>query len=608
MDKQFRPEVKLDVDQVVRLDFILKPGALSETVEVSASAALLDSETATVGQVISNKSIVEMPLNGRNYLNLATLTAGTSPSVGGRTQSEGGSVAGGAHSYQMNVQVDGLDNNTVYSGGQIGYEAQAVKPSIDAVGEFKVITNNLSAEYGSRMGGTVLVTIKSGTNQLHGTAYEFLRNDAFDGTNFFANRNGAAKPEYRQNQFGGTLGGPIRKNKLFVFGSFDGTRIRSGTSAISTLPTAAERTGDFSKIRNIFDPLTTLGTGATMTRQMFPGDIIPKNRWDPLFPALMALYPATTTTGIVNNYYFSAADRNDWNNYDFKGDENFNDNNRLSMRYSRRDKDEYQNGPLPMPADGGLATTTTVHTNSVVGSYVRILSPTMNNELRVGQSRMLTNFDIPYEKPLFDQYGIKGIPKTNDASSNDHGLTLFNPSGYAELGSRAYWQEPNNLFVTQFNDVLFRSAGHHGLKVGVEFKHDNVYRLAARFARGQMTFNREFTADPQNRAATGDGMAEFMLGWAAAGSLGNENSENLMANSLAAFIQDNWKVSSRLTVNLGLRYDIFFAPTFPDGHVSNFLLDYTQTGANGRLPEIRPQNGSDCGCVQNFKDFAPRLA
>jgi hypothetical protein len=145
------------------------------------------------------------------------------------------------------------------------------------------------------------------------------------------------------------------------------------------------------------------------------------------------------------------------------------------------------------------------------------------------------------------------------------------------------------------------------LKVGVEFKHDNVYRLAARFARGQMTFNREFTADPQNRAATGDGMAEFMLGWAAAGSLGNENGENLMANSLAAFIQDNWKVSSRLTVNLGLRYDIFFAPTFPDGHVSNFLLDYTQTGANGRLPEIRPQNGSDCGCVQNFKDFAPRL-
>ena len=174
---QSRPELKLDVDQSVRLDFKLRLGAVAETVEVTAAAALLDSETATVGQVISNKSIVEMPLNGRNYLSLATLTAGTSPDVGGRTQSEGGFAAGGAHGYQMNVQVDGLDNNTVYSGGPIGYEAQAVKPSIDAVGEFKVITNNLSAEYGGRMGGAVLVTIKSGTNQLHGTAYEFLRND-----------------------------------------------------------------------------------------------------------------------------------------------------------------------------------------------------------------------------------------------------------------------------------------------------------------------------------------------------------------------------------------------------------------------------------------------
>ena len=604
---QSLPEVKLDVDQVVRLDFALKPGALTETVDVSASAALLDSETSTVGQVISNKSIVEMPLNGRNYLSLATLTAGTAPNPGGRTAAEGGFVTGGAHSYQMNVQVDGLDNNTVYSGGPVGFEAQAVKPSIDAVGEFKVITNNLSAEYGGRMGGTVLVTIKSGTNQLHGTAYEFLRNDKLDGTNFFANRSGAGKPEYRQNQFGGTMGGAILKNKLFLFGSFDGTRIRSGTSSISTVPTAAERTGDFSKIRNIFDPLTTVGTGAAMTRQMFPGNVIPKSRWDPLFPALLALYPAPITTGIVNNYYFSAADRNDWNNYDFKGDENFNENNRLSVRYSRRDKNQFQNGPLPLPADGGLATTTFINSNSVVGSYIRVLNATTNNELRIGHSRMPTSFDIPYDKPAFDQYGIKGIPKTNLASSNNHGLTRFTPAGYAEVGSRSFWPNTNNVFVTQFNDVLFHSAGKHGLKVGGEFKHSNVFRNAARFARGQFAFNREFTTDPQNRANTGDGLAEFMLGWAAGGSLGNENGENLMTNSFAAFVQDDWKVSPRLTINLGLRYDIFFAPTFPDGGVSNFVLDYSQTGPTGRLTEIRPRNGSDCGCEQNYRDFAPRL-
>jgi hypothetical protein len=165
----------------------------------------------------------------------------------------------------------------------------------------------------------------------------------------------------------------------------------------------------------------------------------------------------------------------------------------------------------------------------------------------------------------------------------------------------------NNVFLTQFNDVLFISAVKHGIKTGVEFKRTNVFRVAARNARGLMNFGREFSADPQNRAATGDGFAEFMLGWASGGNLGNENGENLYANAFAAFVQDDWKVSSRLTVNLGVRYDIFFAPTFPDGAVSNFLLDYSQTGAAGRLPQIRPKDGSDCGCQQNLHNFGPRV-
>ena len=320
-----RPELKLDVDQVARIDFKLKPGSVNESVQVTAAAALLDSETSTVGQVISNKNIVELPLNGRNYLNLASLTAGTAPSVGGRTAAEGGFVAGGQHGYQVNIMVDGLDNNSVASGGPLGFEAQGVKPSIDAVGEFRVVTNNLSAEYGGRMGGTVLVNLKSGTNQLHGTAFEFLRNDKLDGTNFFANRNGAGKPVYRQNQFGGTLGGPIRRNRTFLFGSFEGTRIRTGTTSTSTVPTVEERAGDFSKIRAIYDPLTTSGTGAAMTRRPFPGFVIPRDRWDSLFPKLLALYPLPVNDKIVSNYFFSATDRNSTNTYDFKGDHNITD-------------------------------------------------------------------------------------------------------------------------------------------------------------------------------------------------------------------------------------------------------------------------------------------
>src|SRR6476620_11168558 len=254
------PDLKLEVGQVARLDFRLKPGAIVESVEVSSAAALLDTDTASVGQVVSNKLIVEMPLNGRNYLSLANAASGTAPSVGGRTAQEGGFVAAGQHGYQVNILVDGLDNASTASGGPLGFEAQAVKPSIDAIGEFKVLTSNMSAEYGGKMGGTVVVTLKSGTNHLHGSAFEFLRNDKLDASNFFANRSGAPKPEYRQNQFGGTLGGPIRKNRTFIFGSFEGTRIRTGTSSISTVPTAAElNNGDFSKIRHIFDPATTQG-------------------------------------------------------------------------------------------------------------------------------------------------------------------------------------------------------------------------------------------------------------------------------------------------------------------------------------------------------------
>jgi outer membrane receptor protein involved in Fe transport len=602
-----RPELKLDVDHVVRFDFKLVPGSVNESVQFAAAAALLDSESSTVGQVISNKNIVELPLNGRNYLNLASLTAGTAPSVGGRTAAEGGFVAGGQHGYQVNIMVDGLDNNSVASGGPLGFEAQGVKPSIDAVGEFRVVTNNLSAEYGGRMGGTVLVNLKSGTNQLHGTAFEFLRNDKLDGTNFFANRNGAGKPVYRQNQFGGTLGGPIRRNRTFLFGSFEGTRIRTGTTSTSTVPTVEERAGDFSKIRAIYDPLTTSGTGAAMTRRPFPGFVIPRDRWDPLFPKLLALYPLPVNDKIVSNYFFSATDRNSTNTYDFKGDHNITDRARLSIRYSRRDKDQFQNGPLPLPADGGLATTTWITSHSVVSSFTQNLNPITNNEVRFGFSRISSAFDIPYDKALFGEFGITGIPQTNVAISNDHGLSRFTPAGYAELGSRSFWPNTNNLDLLQFNDILFRSAGAHGIKAGFEFKHQNIYRNAARFARGQFAFNREFTADPQNRGNTGDGLAEFMLGWAAGGTLGNENGENAMVKTLGLFVQDDWKVSPRLTLNLGLRYDIFFVPTFPDGAVSNFILDYSGTGTNTQLQQVRPSGKGDCGCEQNFHNFGPRL-
>ena len=599
--------LKLDVGQTARIDFTLKPGTLTESMSVSAAAALLDSETSTVGQVIDNKRIVELPLNGRNYLELARLTAGTAPARGSRPQGEGVFAAAGQHGYQVQVNIDGVDNSLTYSGGPIGFEAQAVKPSVDAVGEFKVVTNNLSAEYGTRMGGQVFVNIKSGTNTLHGTMFEFLRNANLDGTNFFANRSGSTKPTYKQNQFGGTVGGPIRKDKTFFFGSFEGTRTRLGRSFVSTVPVAEAREGDFNRIRPVFDPATTVGTPASFTRTQFPGNVVPKSRWDPLFPKLLALYPqATDPARIVNNYFYAPSEKNDVNTYDLKGDHNLSDRSRISGRYSWRGRDRYEPGPLPLPADGGLATTTIIASHSAVATHTYSFTPTTTNEARFGATIMDSRFDVPYDKPLFDEYGIKGIPKTNFATSNDHGSTRFSPGGYAELGTRSFWPNTNNLRLYQFNDMVFKIVGNHNVKIGGEYRRDNVFRNAARFSRGNFVFGREFTANPLNRNATGDGLAEFMLGGASGGTIGNENGENVWTNSISGFVQDDWKITPNLTLNLGIRYDIFFAPTFPDARVSAFDLDFSNTGPNARLNQRRFAKG-DCQCDNDKNNLAPRL-
>jgi hypothetical protein len=599
--------ITLNVQQVARIDFSMQPGGVVEQIQVSATAVTLDSETSTVGQVIDNKRIVELPLNGRNYLNLAQLTSGTAPAIGDRTQAEGGFVAAGQHMYQLNILLDGLDNTSVASGGPLGFEAQAVKPSIDAVQEFRVVTNNISAEYGGRMGGEVIVSLKSGTNKLHGSAYEFLRNSDLDGTNFFANLNGSTKPPFRQNQFGGTLGGPIRKDKTFLFGSYDGIRIRLGDSDISTVPTVAARGGDFSGIRPIYDPATTQGSGSTMTRQPFPGNIVPVARWDPLFTKIESLYPLPTRAGLANNYFYAPTETNANDAFDFKGDHYLSDTSRLSIRFSRRYKTQFQPGPLPLPSDGGLGTITDVTSNSLVATHTKTFGSGMNNEFRFGWSAMKTKFDIPFSTSLFGDYGITGIPKTNNPGSNDHGLTRFSAQGYVDIGPRSFWPNYNDLDLYQFNDTFAKFIGGHAIKVGFQFQDVNVFRNAARFARGQFQFNREFTSDPQNRGNTGDALAEFMLGWAAGGTLGNENGENMFVKYISAFVQDDWKVTSRLTLNLGLRYDIFTAPTFPDGGVSNFILDYTNVGGNAQLQQVRPKGGSDCGCQNAHKNFGPRV-
>jgi hypothetical protein len=629
-----RENLKLDVGQVARIDIEMKLGTVAETIEVSAAAALLESETTSMGQVIENKRIVEMPLNLRNYLSLANLSAGVMPArqlgrgarTAGEDGQEGGFVALGQRAYQTNVLLDGVDNSSRAGGGPLGYQAQATKPPVDAIAEFKVITNNNSAEYGYRMGGKVIVSTKSGTNQLHGSAYEFLRNDKFDGTNFMANRSGAKKPPLRQNQFGGTAGGPVIKNRTFFFASYQGTRVRRGQSFVSTVPSEAARSGSFglegTNRNRVYDPATTTGTGANAVRQPFPGNIIPRSRFDPVTPQIIANYPLPNVAGREyqpNNHFFAPSDIDTSNQYDIRVDHNFTDRDRTFFRYSIRRDDKLQNGPLPLTAQGGgLGQYIFLPADNVMGSWTHSFGATLFNEARFGYVHYPSKFDILTQENLNKKYGIKNVPGDTFNDGLDHGLARFSPNGYNEIGSRSFWPNRNFMENFQFNDNLLWQKGAHALRFGGEYRWLNLFREAQRFRRGQFAFSKIFTAEmpnnAANRTATGNGLADMLLGWASGATVGNQLSEDLVAPYWGFYVQDDWKISRNLTLNVGLRWELFQVPYFPSGMnvgrlgMSRFLTQFNVPVGDPRYETFeRPKSPTDTGGDQNYRNFMPRL-
>ncbi|HTM48743.1 MAG TPA: TonB-dependent receptor [Bryobacteraceae bacterium] len=595
--------LKLDVEQTARVDFTLQVGAVTETVNISAAAALIDSQTSVVGQVISNKSIVDLPLNGRNYLELARLTAAVVPARGSREDSKGAFSAVGQHGSQTNISLDGVDNSARLSGGILGNEAQIVTPSIDSVSEFKVVTNNNSAEYGFRLGGMVIVSTKSGGNQLHGTLYEFLRNEKLDGANFFAV--GRPKPPFRQNQFGGTAGGRIIRDRTFFFVSYEGTRIRLGQSRTSTLPIDPLRNGDFTGARTIYDWNTTRPDAAgRIIRDPFPSNRIPANRFDPVARRVIDLYPAVNGAGRVNNFFFSPTQSDDTDQIDTRLDHSFTPNHRIFGRYSRRLTDRINPGPLPLPADGGAWATEHLIGHSGVMNLNSVLSPAINNEFRAGLTRGDTVRDLPWQDNFNQKLGINGITDLGDF--NQRGMARFAPSGYATVGATTFWPNVNNLDLFQLSDNMLLIHGHHAVKVGFDFRREDLFRRAARFARGFFGFDGSFSQDPNNRGATGDAMADFLLGAANSSTIGNPNGETAITHNYSAFAQDDWRLTTRLTLNLGVRWDMFGPPSFrnfKETPVSNFIF----TPGSQQYQIVRPKDESDCGCDRDLNNFAPRV-
>src|SRR5688572_16232800 len=337
-----RTGVELQVNQRAEIDLVLEVGLISETVTIAGQAPLLETQSSVLGTVIEEKQVQDLPLSGRNFVQLATL----SPGVSGAGSGMRGTIMSGTRPDDLrpgtelfvngnrensnNYLYDGVDNNTRLT------LVTVLRPNVEAIKEFKVQTNLYSADQGRNPGGQINVVTKSGGNTLHGVAYEFLRNAKFDANNFFANRAGQAKPPFEQNQFGGAIGGPIIRNKTFFFADYDGFRQELGRVFVNTVPTAKMRQGDFSEVGTIYDPLTTVaGAGGVVTRQPFAGNLIPQNRWDPVTAKLINAYPMPTSSALSNNFVTTPSRTQNWNQFDVRVDHTQSDRNKIGRASCR---------------------------------------------------------------------------------------------------------------------------------------------------------------------------------------------------------------------------------------------------------------------------------
>lgn len=603
-----RPGLILNVQQHMRLDFRLAVGALEETVVIKAPSPMLDSDTSSIGQVIQNKAILELPLNGRDYQQLAVLTSGTVPTGGTSpnniTRGAADFSANGARPLHNNFLLDGADNNSYVLDLQSG-SSQAVAPSIDAMQEFKVQNNNFGAEFGRYGGAVINATIKSGTNDLHGSAFEFLRNNAVDANNFFNNVAGRALPPFRQNQFGATAGGPLKRNKLFLFSSYQGTRIAQGVTFVSTVPTVDQHNGLFSV--PVYDPASTRAnpSGAGSIRDLFPGSQVPVNRFDSIGKKVLDVYPMPNLPGTANNYILNPATHSSVNQYDSRFDLNLSSADTMFGRYSLTDASSVTPGSLPSPAVGQVAsagTPTTVH--GAVLNETHAFGNHVVNEFRAGFTRLNAVRLNESTDRLIEQFGFKGIPFYPYIG----GLPTITVTGYQGVGENGTLPNIKLSQVTQFTDSVSFTRGGHSIKAGADVRFIISNAVTPSGTRGSFGFTGAYTQNPASRTGTGNGIADLLLGDPLTASVGTPTFGDLRQRYYGFYVQDDWRVNRNLTLNLGLRLDM--DTPFWDHHdrMSNFIMDpgpeyntFVLAGAHGDSIESR-------GLVKFYKNqFVPRV-
>ena len=593
-----RTNETLAVAQNVRLDVTLEIGNVSENVTVSANTETVNTESAEVGTVVDNTHVVEMPLNGRQMWSLAELTPNVMPPVAGSSLSfRGGFNVAGNGETTNNFTLNGFDNNDP------DVFAPNFRPSIDAIEEFNILTGVYSAQYGYGSGGQVIVTTKSGTNNYHGDAFDFLRNQVLDARNFFLT---GPTPGFKQNQFGGTFGGPIIKDKTFFFYSYEGLRQSADTSLVNTVPTVAEETGDFSAIPvTIKDPTTG---------NPFAGNVIPSNRISPIGAALMHFLPpptSPTAAGLApsNNFAFSEARIENMNEDSLKVDQNFSakDSGYATANYFNDPSFEPAN-TLCSPKNLPLFGCNVNQRSQVYGlAETHIFSPSIVNQARIGISMLVQPRTPQVVSDFWGQFGV--VPVDVPLNLPVKGPPATTVTGYVNaaggFGNYSSQRRADTIWI--FNDNVSITHGRHTIKIGGNLSHFGTNNFSSSNFNGSLTFT-----NTSSGPTSGYALADMLLGYPATSANTPWQEKYYGRNSnISAYIQDDYKVSNRLTLNLGLRWEMNTPPVDAANRMTSFIPSTGQMGVqtNPGVGATQPLNVAFGIHVNKFDwhDYGPRI-
>jgi hypothetical protein len=612
--------IRLNVDQKARVDLQLEIGEVTESIQVQGAVALVQSDSSELGVTVNESAIKELPLNGRDFVQLTRLIPGVTRGVPG-SNNDGASnegwrmsstiVANGMRTRDNNFLLDGIDNN------ELNLNTVIIFPSVDAIEEFKVQTGTYSAEFGRANGGVVNIQIKSGTNQFHGSGFEFLRNDKLDANDLFNNKFGRAKPAFRQNQFGGTFGGPIRHDRTFFFMDYQGWRVRNAQTYLSSVPTDLMRQGDFSELnRPIYDPLA---------QSPFSNNRIPASRINPVSKNIVdQLYPVSNVAGqrsatgqIINNFLYNPVLERQDDQFDVKVNQRISDNNLFFARYSFERSEQVLPASLPH-GDAGATTgngSGLIRTQSLALNDTHTFSPRWLNEFRFGLNRWGLIFSpIDFGTHLATKVGLPGVNISDTTSAMAQ--IVFSPSDVRGLGSGGNAPELNYFTTFQWLDNVTFTRGNNSLKFGASIIRRRKNKINPDNSVGNFSFGSALTSNCAGIASgcsinanSGFSVASFVLGYPTSisralllGIAGERKWE------YGFYVQDDYRVTRRLTLNLGLRHEYFSPPVEVADRQSNFdpnvgrfiraadnatFADGTHVGRALQLPYRR--------------DFAPRF-